>query len=548
MSEEQTRLQEEEREKPSKGRGLLVTEYSDLYYVRSLDTGAQGDVIGIVRELVDYLSKYTWCIGLVYASITRVKHLREQGWEVLKGHTLWVKPLAYKVRDAPGDIRRLIEYRALVDTSMFSEEFLERKEFARVILGEVVFHLEGVEEERIRDIALLRGYIELLIHVNGVFVLTLSIPVHGYELSSKDILRLRYLLEAEGVIVEVQRWLYALWAKLRRGGFSEIVERGEGVVRFRAKVTDILEAYSIVIKYVVNTLRGHKIRSMIELERKLRTPWDTDYTMVFTEILRGSIRTIDILRRFSIQLYSILHGTRKITSRRALERIVRRAYHYVPIRALGEAGFSSPRRLVIGRVVAFVTDTDAHIVVITRKYLGSNEYGYNLRLLHLTVIELVLHVKQSLRVFEYMFTHRKLRSIDELVALREEYSRITDYLENTYFIVDRDIRQVFQRTRRALEIDRLNSNVERKLETLNYIIMTKYQDRLSKMQLVLSVLFGIFGVPFFLFSYFQWYYDYVVMGKSPNFLPVTIATWIPTTMILLLTVTLYHYWRKSIYR
>jgi len=67
------------------------------------------------------------------------------------------------------------------------------------------------------------------------------------------------------------------------------------------------------------------------------------------------------------------------------------------------------------------------------------------------------------------------------------------------------------------------------------------------MQLVLSILFGIFGVPFFLFSYFQWYYDYVTLGKSPNFLPVTIATWTPTILILILTISLYQYWRRKIY-
>jgi len=527
-------------------KGLLVTEYSDLYYVRGLDMGASIDVIHIVKGIVDYVSNYTWSIGLVYVPVTKVRKLKESGWNIIRGLALWVKPLTYTVKDVPSDVKHIIENRALVDTSMFSEEFLERGDFGRVFLGEVLLHIEGTESIS-GKVEVLRGYVELFVHSNGVLVLTLSIPLYGYELSSRDIIKLRYALESEGVIVEIQRWIYMLWSKLRRGELGELIERREGIVRVKVKTFDILEAYSTAIKYLVNQLIGRRITSMVELTGVLRNPWDIDYAMVFTELLRGKSRTIDVLRRFSIQLYSILHGTRKITSREALEKVIRRAYHYVPISALGEAGFPSPLRLVIGRVVTFITSTDTHVVIITRKYLGPNEYGLSIRLRHLTIIELVTHLKQSLRVFEYMFTHRKLKSIDELVVLREEFSKIIDYIENTYFVVDRDMRQLFQRTRKTLEIDRLNSSVERKLETLNYIIMTRYQDRLNKMQLVLSILFGIFGVPFFLFSYFQWYYDYVTLGKSPNFLPVTIATWTPTILILILTISLYRYWRRKIY-
>ena len=527
-------------------KGLLVTEYSDLYYVRGLDIGASIDVIHIIKGIVDYVSNYTWSIGLVYVPVTKVRKLKESGWNIIRGLALWVKPLTYTVKDVPSDVKHIIENRALVDTSMFSEEFLERGDFGRVFLGEVLLHIEGIEGVS-GKVEVLRGYVELFVHSNGVLVLTLSIPLHGYELSSRDIIKLRYALESEGVIVEIQRWIYMLWSKLRRGELGELIEKREGIVRVKVKTFDILEAYSTAIKYLVNQLIGRRITSMVELTGVLRNPWDTDYAMVFTELLRGKSRTIDVLRRFSIQLYSILHGTRKITSRETLEKVIRRAYHYVPISALGEAGFPSPLRLVIGRVVTFITSTDTHVVIITRKYLGPNEYGLSIRLRHLTIIELVTHLKQSLRVFEYMFTHRKLKSIDELVTLREEFSKIIDYIENTYFVVDRDMRQLFQRTRKALEIDRLNSSVERKLETLNYIIMTRYQDRLNKMQLVLSILFGIFGVPFFLFSYFQWYYDYVTLGKSPNFLPVTIATWTPTILILILTISLYQYWRRKIY-
>ena len=526
--------------------GLLVTEYSDLYYVRGLDAGTSIDVIQVVKGIVDYVSNYTWSIGLIYVPVTKVRKLKESGWNIIRGLALWVKPLTYTVKNVPSDIKHVMENRALVDTSMFSEEFLERGDFGRVILGEVLFHVDGISDIGIK-VGVLRGYVELFVHSNGILVLTLNIPLHGYELSSRDIIKLRYALESEGVIVEIQRWIYMLWSKLRRGELGELIEKKEGIVRVKVKTFDVLEAYSTAVKYLVNQLIGRKIASIAELTRVLRNPWDIDYAMVFTELLRGKSKAIDVLRRFSIQLYSILHGTRKITSREVLEKIIRRAYHYVPISALGEAGFPSPLRLVIGRVVTFITSTDTHVVAITRKYLGPNEYGISIRLRHLTIIELVIHLKQSLRVFEYMFTHRRLKSIDELVMLREEFSKIIDYIENTYFVVDRDMRQLFQRTRRALEIDRLNSSVERKLETLNYIIMTRYQDRLNKMQLVLSILFGIFGVPFFLFSYFQWYYDYVTLGKSPNFLPVTIATWIPTILILILTISLYQYWRKKIY-
>ncbi len=531
------------RGKDSSRPGLLETEYSNLYYIRGLDTGCPCRVTDVVEKIVEMISEYGWCVGIVYLPVTKVKEFKARGWRILKSYTLWVKPVAYSIRDYPSDIELFIESRALVDTEIFSEEFLEHGELGRILVGEVLFEFE----EEISGVKSIRGYVELLVHSNGVFVLTLSIPLYGYQLTSRSLLKIRYLLESEGVIVEIPRWAYMIWSKLKHGGAGEVLSKGEGIVRFKGKIVEVLEIFSTLVKYISVKINGYDPKTIAELEDLLRNPWDTDYYMVFTEILRDTSRTLDLLRKYSIQLYSILYGTRKIMSRQALERVIRRAYHYVPIASLGEAGFPSPRRLVVNRVVALITDTDMHVVVVTRKYLGPNEYGLALRLRHVIIAELVVHVKQTLKVFEYLFTRRKLKSIDELVMLREEYSRVADYIENMYFIVDRDMRQLFQRIRRALEIDRLNSNVERRLETLNYIIMTRYQDRLNKMQLVLSVLFGIFGVPFFLFSYFQWYYDYVVTGKSHNFLPVTIATWTPTLAILVVTLILYVYWQKKIY-
>ena len=109
------------------------------------------------------------------------------------------------------------------------------------------------------------------------------------------------------------------------------------------------------------------------------------------------------------------------------------------------------------------------------------------------------------------------------------------------------MREFFTHAVKALEINRLIASVERKLESLNYIIMTRYQDKINKMQVLLSVLFGIFGVPFFIFSYVQWYYDYVTTGQSKNFVPVTVFTLVPTFIILLVTLYLYRKWQKEIF-
>ena len=145
-------------------------------------------------------------------------------------------------------------------------------------------------------------------------------------------------------------------------------------------------------------------------------------------------------------------------------------------------------------------------------------------------------------------TLKKPRNLDELVDLKEKFSYILDLAENSYFIIDKDMKELYEYAAKIMEINRLILRVERRLDALNYMIMTRYQDKINKMQMALTMLFGIFGVPFFIFSYAQWYFDYVATGKSPNFWPVTIATFAPTLFILMITIFFYYKWKSEIFR
>ncbi len=528
---------------------ILVTDYMDLYYIKSLDLGGQIDVQSITAKILQEFSKFTWTVGLMYVPTPLAYKYEREGWKRIAEGGIWVKPYAKIHGVIPSDVKRYINCRTAIDLALFSEEYLERLEFTRLVLGEIVVEL-GEERKGLEKMASLRGLVELFLHRNGVAVITISFMVHDLRLTSSDVLKLRYILEVEGVDIRIPRAPYITWILLKSGKITESPagkrEKGE-VLKTRMKIWEVIEVYSTYIKYLILKTKGLDPHSLIELESMLRNPWDTMYTVLFTEVLKGGKKIVELLKDYSLQIYAMLHGTRRIASTEAIRRTIRKSFYYIPAQNIGETLTKPISRVNISRVTIVITDTNTHIVAISRKYLGPSDIGLRLRLRHLVVLELINHAKQSLRVFEYQFIHRKLRDLNELVKLREEYSHVIDLIENHYFIIDRDMKEFFAHAIKALEINRLIVSVERKLESLNYIIMTRYQDKINKMQVLLSVLFGIFGVPFFIFSYVQWYFDYVATGQSKNFFPVTLFTLMPTVIILLMTLYLYYKWQKEIF-
>ena len=320
------------------------------------------------------------------------------------------------------------------------------------------------------------------------------------------------------------------------------------IIKVRSRVIDILEIFSLLIKYLLLTKKGYKVTNIVQLENLLRNPWDSTYTVLFTELLKGEMKFIEVLREYSAQIYAMLRGPRRLISRRAARRAISKSFRYIPLVQLAETQGRSTRRYIGSRVSVLISESDTHIVTVSKRYLGVSEIGERLRLLHITVLELANHARQCLRVFEHLFTSKRPKNLEELTKLRELFSKVIDSIENSYFIVDSDMKELFRYCMKALELRRLISSVERKFESLSYVIMTRYQDRISKMQVLLSVLFGVFGIPFFLFSYFQWLYDIALEGKSQHIVEVTLSTCLPIIPILLMTIYLYYKWSKEVFR
>ncbi len=533
---------EKEREKK---RLVLTTEHVDLYYICSFDTGKTVDTVSTIDYILNEFSRYSYPIAAIFVPLPRIKSFEEKGWKRLDTVGIWVRPYIKMPKEVPSDVYNYFKNRLLADLTIFSIEYLEKMEFGRIFLGEVVIRLEDIKKEEFPEIARMRGYLELFVHKSGVFVLTLTIPVHDFRLTSTDVLKLRYILEVEGAVIELPMRVYMTWLFLKTGRRPSIEKLEKAFMK--AKIWDVIEVYSTFIKYLLRKHDGVEPKSLFELESTLRNPWDINYVVLFTEVLKGERRVLELLRTYSIQIYAMLHGTRRIASREIIRRTIRKSFYYIPTQNIGELVSKPFSKINVTRVTALIAETNTHIVAISRKYLGSTDIGLRLRLKHLNVLELVNHLKQLLRVFEYQFTHRRPQDLDELISLREDYSRALDLAQNNYFIIDKDMKELFYYAIKALEINKLMLSVERKFESLNYIIMTRYQDKINKMQLVLSVLLGIFGVPFFLFSYMHWYFDYVITGRSTSFWPVTLTTFIPTLIILLITLILYVKWKKEIF-
>ena len=529
-----------------RGRPVLLTEYVDLYYISAFDVGRDVDVLKTFEDLLGMFKVGSRAVAILAAPIQLHAKLAGMGWVESGAPNPWVRVFLKVLGEVSEEVSNYAKCRGFIDASLLSREFLERLEYLRVILGSITLDLEGVSAGRLGGVSQLKGYVELMIHSNGVFVLTISIPVHGVRLSSTDVMRLRYLLEVEGVKVSIPSHVYSTWVGLKAGK-GAILPRPVSVA-VRARIWDIAEMFSAFIKYSVLRARGLSPKSASELESLVRNPWDVNYAVLFTEVLREERGAIELLKDYSTQIYVMLHGARKLSSREAVRRAIRRSYHYIPAHNVSQLTSGPLRRGNVTRVTVVMDEADTHVVAISRRYLGSTEVGLRLRLRHLTLIELINHLRQSLRVLEYQLTHKRFSELDELVRLRARFTRVLDLAENAYFMLDRDIKELFNHAVKALEVNKLMLSVERKSEALNYMIMTRYQDKINKMQLVLTVLFGIFGVPFFVFSYIEWYFDYVVPGRSPNFWPVTMITFLPMALIMVVTITLFIKWKREVFR
>ncbi len=532
-------------EHQEKKKEVLTTEYLDLYYITSFDTGSEVDTIKITEKILDFLADHTTVAAFILVPLPLMKSFEEKRWKRMGGIGVWVKPYTKVIGELPSDVSGFIKQRILSDILIFAGEYLSKIDYARIYLGDITIKFSEQKESSIKKLGNIRGYVELFVHHNGVFVITIIIPIYDIPLSSRDVIRIRYLLEVDKVLVEIPSIIYNTWLKLKIGRESELSERKK--ITIRTTVREVMEMYSIFIKkLVIEYKTGKSIKDLSELESNLRNPWDVSYTVLFTEILKGEKKIIDTLSSYSTQIYTMMYGTRRIVSKKALTQTLKRSFYFVPLDNIGKTSKLGYRQNIT-RVTVLVTEANAHIIAISRKYLGPTEIGYRLRLKHLTVFELLNHIRQSLRVIEHL-TLKKPRNLDELVDLKEKFSYILDLAENSYFIIDKDMKELYEYAAKIMEINRLILRVERRLDALNYMIMTRYQDKINKMQMALTMLFGIFGVPFFIFSYVQWYFDYVATGKSPNFWPVTIATFAPTIFILMITIFFYYKWKSEIFR
>ena len=527
---------------------VLETEYIDLHYLVGFDVGFEVDVEKTTSVLYERFSRESVCAALYFVPIRELKNWVKKGWKTVDGVGVWIKPVCIRSNTIPKDIEQHIRSRAITDSILFSIEYLQRKEYSRIFLGEILFDLSEFSDKIKTKIHLLRGYLELYVNRNGVFVLTLTIPIRDMSLTSTDILKIRYLLEVEGVKVSMHRNVYYKWIDLRTSK-PRAEEESIGRVSVKLRIQEVLEIYTTYIKYyLVKKLRGYKATDILDLERLMRLPWDTRYIVVFTELRKKGLRINDIINRYAIQLYAILHGTRRLLSRDVARRVIIKSFYYIPTPNIGELVSKPLNKVNVTRVLALLSEYSTHVVAISKKYLGATDVGLRIRVKHLTALELLIHLKHTLRVLEHLFAHKRPKDLSELANLRLILSRVSDLVENHYFIVDNDIREIFYKSMNVFNIPKLLSSVERKLESLNYTIMTRYQDKIHKMQLLLSILFGIFGVPFFIFSYVQWYFDYVATGKSQSFWPVTILTFIPTISILALSTILYVKWRREVFK
>ncbi|RLG87509.1 MAG: hypothetical protein DRO15_04860 [Thermoprotei archaeon] len=525
----------------------LTTEYLDLYYMYAFDTGSQIDCNEILDYLINKLSHGMEVVALGYVPLPRIDRYSQKGWSVVANAGTWIRPICKVSGELSVDLMLHVKYRAFIDIVLMSEEYLEKGEIARFFMGSITIDLSTTRYRKLRELRELRGYLELLIHQNGVMVLTLRIPIHGIELSSRDVMYLRYLLEVRGASFRIPKAIYNLWTCMKKG-ITYTFSPSKSTIKMRFRVIDVLEIFSLLIKYLLLDLRGYKVINIIQLENLLRNPWDSAYTVLFTEVLKGEMKFIEVLREYSAQIYAMLRGPRRLISRRAARRAISKSFRYIPLVQLTGVHSRGMRRYIGSRVSVLISESDTHIVTVSKRYLGVSEIGERLRLLHVTVLELANHARQCLRVFEHLFTSRRPRNLEELTKLRELFSKVIDSIENSYFIVDNDMKELFRYCMKALELRRLINSVERKFESLSYVIMTRYQDRISKMQVLLSVLFGVFGIPFFLFSYFQWLYDVALEGESQHIVEVTLSTCLPMIPILLMTIYLYYRWSKEVFR
>ncbi len=505
-----------------------------LFFLHAFDIGRTLDQ-ALLDKLVERASSALGGLALRYVTLYDVEQLTSKGWKLAGEGTTWIKPMYKPLEAEPVDPDELehVKRRAMIDVALLSDAYLERSEIARMSIGKIAVLAGEVLEGA-------QGFVDLLLHRSGVFVLTVSLKLPSAEVPAKELVKLKMAIEVEEVEVEIPRAVHEVWVNLHRGSRpGNAMVRGQ--VKVKARIKDVAEMYATFIKYLVQELDGKPPSSMMELENKLRNPWDLSYTIIASEIqVPVKAKHREVLKWYSSQVFSAFHSYRRVITRSRLRGTLKRTLKYMPLLKGMES--EVPR----ARVAVLISDVDAHIVLMVG---GEEPEAPRERILYayLSTLELVCQLYHCLRVYEYMFTHYRPKNLDELAELRMEYSWILDHLDNAYFLVDKDMCELFRCCVETFELRRISTSIERKYDSLSYTILTRYQERISKMQVLLTVLFGVSALPFSLFFYFQWYFDVVVAGRSQHFLEVTLATYLPVIPIVALILYLYRKWQKEVF-
>jgi hypothetical protein len=412
------------------------------------------------------------------------------------------------------------------DCKVCDPEYLELGRYVRLKLTDLNLRIEDPEFSYLNG---LRCELYLLLHDAGVGIVTVWIHLNSY-LSTDDLIKIENKLDEAKCIIEDSFGSTSNAKSLDEFIFQNIIDPLRTAATFSSEYGGFDAA--------VNALRRGDITTD-KLKKKLRSFYRTIFSFVCIRKHRcqdGCITAEDAVERHSREIYGILmnYENWKYAQTDAIKEVIKNNLSSCVDYVIFVATEAS---LFIGSVILYERLKSAEDQELEYRRTELNlVLPMEFLLLSDRILDVYISIYRS-KLAELRERRRRGEAMkpSEIIEIREELMYGLEEYNNVLFFVKDPHRKIMEHGKESLMLSRKVNTIISGLQELSDMVRTFYeeeilrrQEGLSRMQTILTVLFGIFGV-------FQALEFLGPMLGLPNAIAITSTIFLPYPIYKLLS-------------
>ena len=447
------------------------------------------EVFKTISRDVDLIYLYCFYIGSAFESYDQ---MLEFGYRLLdEGYAIAL--IDIKDRKIKPEKRYMDDVDVLmeVDNDLFFDEYLDAGRILRLKLRP--FYIDDIRDLKIKPVDSVNVY--MLLHISGVVVLTVWVRIRDTDLDFIDLRGLinisdsymlarlfNNIIKVNLVIMNENKLLNFLG----QGNYSHVPNK-EGNPSYLS-FGEILTFYEDVIHYKFFEERGVKIKKLDELNQKIKYLYNLEYPILIIRSTNG-LKLNDFLENYAEYIYSLVIEE---TDPELVKKFVPGLKDLV---FENNFSYEEDKALFVGCGNALIIISDEFKEYIKEKYWVFENELLRYEQEDIVHFEFLILLDQLLEV-AYGFISSLPRNISpiqladirrELVMYLEEYHSVRMYSYG-------ESREFMEQSKEILGLNYIYDILYEKLDLLDSSINSSFQEISTRLQVILTIIFGAFAV------------------------------------------------------